>query len=109
MGSLIISLLTMNATAQHRMDANVALGIYPKNGVNRLRASRMIIPVYSPEKGVLTPLAWLTADRVNAPHVGIDLKKAPKKLHSPSANISCVASSIFPVAKMRVLAANLIP
>lgn len=52
-----------------------------------------------PVKGVLTPLAWLTADRVKAPQVGMDMKKEPKMLHSPRANISCVASNIFPVAE----------
>lgn len=47
----------MKATAQHRIEASVALGMKLKKGVNKLRANRMIIPVYSPDKGVLTPLA----------------------------------------------------
>jgi hypothetical protein len=35
---------------------------------------------------------------VKAPAVGIDLKNEPSTLQSPSATISCVASTIFPVA-----------
>lgn len=45
-----------------------------------------------------TPLALETADRVKAPHVGIDLKNDPKKFAKPRAIISCDASTIFPVA-----------
>lgn len=44
------------------------------------------------------PLAFDTADLVNAPHVGIDLKKDPSTLHIPRAIISCVASTILPDA-----------
>lgn len=35
---------------------------------------------------------------MNAPHVGMDLKKDPRMLASPRAIISCVASTIFPDA-----------
>lgn len=48
---------------------------------------------------VWTPLAWLRALRVNAPHVGIDIMNDPAMLHMPKANISCVASTIPPLAK----------
>lgn len=51
-----------------------------------------------PESGEATPLAFDTAERVKAPHVGIDLKKDPKKLARPRAIISCEASTIFPEA-----------
>lgn len=91
--------LTIKATAQHRIEASVARGIKLKYGVRRLRASKMMVPVYSPANGVLIPLAWLTADLVKAPQVGMDLKKDPKMLHKPRATISWVASSILPVAK----------
>lgn len=46
-----------------------------------------------PAIGVLTPLAWLTADLVKAPQVGMALKKEPAKLHKPRVNISCEASN----------------
>lgn len=36
---------------------------------------------------------------VKAPAVGIDLKNEPRTLHIPKAIISCVASTIFPVAE----------
>ena len=51
-----------------------------------------------PDNGVATPLAFDTADRVNAPHVGIELKNEPKKFAKPNAIISCDASTIFPDA-----------
>lgn len=44
-----------------------------------------------PAMGVLTPLAWLTAERVKAPQVGMALKNEPAKLHRPKVNISCEA------------------
>lgn len=47
-----------------------------------------------PAMGVRTPDAWLTAERVKAPQVGMALKKEPAKLHRPSVNISCEASSL---------------
>jgi len=48
---------------------------------------------------VWTPLAWLRALRVNAPHVGIDMMNDPAMLHMPKASISCVASTMPPLAK----------
>lgn len=45
-------------------------------------------PEYIPAIGVLTPLAFDTAERVNAPQVGMELKNDPKILHNPIANIS---------------------
>jgi hypothetical protein len=39
---------------------------------------------------------------VKAPHVGIDLKNDPKKFAKPKAIISCVASTIFPEAFLRI-------
>lgn len=51
-----------------------------------------------PDKGVATPLACETAERVKAPHVGIDEKKEPRKFAKPRAIISCDASTIFPEA-----------
>lgn len=41
-----------------------------------------------PAIGVLTPLALLTADRVNAPQIGMDLTQEPIKLQRPSVSIS---------------------
>lgn len=51
-----------------------------------------------PDKGVATPLACETAERVNAPHVGMDLKNEPRKFAKPRAIISCDASTILPEA-----------
>lgn len=51
-----------------------------------------------PANGVRTPLASLTADRENAPQVGIDWTNDPKILQIPKAIISCEASTTFPVA-----------
>lgn len=51
-----------------------------------------------PDIGVATPLACDTADRVNAPHVGMDLKNEPRKFAKPRAIISCDASTILPEA-----------
>lgn len=48
---------------------------------------------------VWTPLAWLNALRVNAPHVGIDLMNDPVMLQMAKANISWVASTVPPLAK----------
>lgn len=51
-----------------------------------------------PDNGEATPLELDTADRVKAPHVGIDLKNDPRKFANPRAIISCEASTIFPEA-----------
>lgn len=47
-----------------------------------------------PAMGVRTPEAWLTAERVKAPHVGMALKKEPAMLHKPNVSISCEASKL---------------
>lgn len=52
-----------------------------------------------PPNVVRTPLALLIAVRVNDPVTGIDWKNDPTILHKPSANISCVASTVFPLAE----------
>jgi len=62
-------------------------------------ASKIKPVAYMLENVVWTPLAWLRALRVNAPHVGIDIMNDPAMLHMPKANISCVASTIPPLAK----------
>lgn len=69
-----------------------------KYGVSRLNANTVIILEYRPAIGVLTPLALLTAERVNAPQTGIDLKKDPTTLHKPSVIISWLASTVSPFA-----------
>jgi len=57
-----------------------------------------LLPEYRPAIGVCTPLALLTALRVNAPVVGSDDTKLPTMLERPRANISCVALMEVPNA-----------
>lgn len=78
--------------------ASVLFGMYWKESVRKPSDSSTIHPVKMPPKVVRTPLALFTAVRVNDPVVGIDWKNEPNKLHRPSANISCVASIVFPLA-----------
>lgn len=78
--------------------ANVALGMYLNVDVNRPHAKSTKLPVMTPPIGVLTPEALLTAVRVKLPVTGIDLTKLPKRLQRPSANISWLASRVFPFA-----------
>jgi hypothetical protein len=47
---------------------------------------------------VRTPLLLATADLVKAPQLGIAWMNEPKMLHSPKVIISCVASTITPLA-----------
>lgn len=55
-----------------------------------------------PPNCVLTPEALLTAVLVNEPVTGIELKKDPKILQIPNDSISCVASTLLPLAKKKV-------
>lgn len=80
--------------------AKVAFGINSKTEVKRPHASNTKIPVIIPPIGVFTPDALFTAVLVKLPVVGIDLTKLPITLQSPTANISCVASKVFPFAIM---------
>lgn len=57
------------------------------------------VPVNTPPSGVLTPDALLTAVRVNEPVIGMELKKELKMLDTPRAIISCVASTVLPLAE----------
>lgn len=54
-----------------------------------------------PPKGVTTPEELFTAVLVNDPVMGIELNSDPKMLDKPTAIISCVASTVFPLAKIR--------
>lgn len=65
----------------------------------RLPDFSKIEPVYIPPKVVCTPLALFTAPLDKAPVTGMELTKEDAMLHSPSANISWVASIDFPLAK----------
>lgn len=78
--------------------AKVVFGIKRNDSVKKLSDNRTRHPVTIPPSVVRTPLALLTAVRVNEPVTGIDWKNAPTKLHKPSASISCVASIVFPFA-----------
>lgn len=78
--------------------ANVVFGIKRNDSVRKPNDNRTRHPVTIPPSVVRTPLALLTAVRVNEPVTGIDWKNAPTKLHRPSANISCVASIVLPFA-----------
>lgn len=57
-----------------------------------------MIAVMIPPRVVRTPEALFTAVLVNEPVTGIDLIKEPMMLLAPRANISCVASNVFPLA-----------
>lgn len=62
-----------------------------------------IVAVAIPPNGVRTPLASLIAVRVNDPVTGIERTNDPNKLQHPIAIISCVASTVFPLAKIKLL------
>lgn len=51
-----------------------------------------------PPNVVCTPLALLTAPLDSAPDTGIEPANDETRLHSPRANISCVASILLPSA-----------
>ena len=51
--------------------------------------------------GVLTPLELLTAVLEKDPVVGMDWTKLPRRLQTPSATISWLASTVFPPARER--------
>lgn len=96
------SKLTMKYTAHIRTDPKVALGIKKKYGVKKLSAKIVNVPEKIPANGVFIPLASLTAERENAPQVGMDWKNDPKMLQIPRAIISCEASTTFPVAFSKI-------
>ena len=96
--SLISSFSTRNIIAQMMTAANVDFGINRNESVKNPSDNITRTPVTIPPSVVRTPLALLTAVRVNEPVTGIDCTKAPTKLHIPSANISCVASIVLPFA-----------
>lgn len=96
--SLISSFSTRKIIAQMMTAANVDFGMNRNESVKNPSDNITRTPVTMPPSVVRTPLALLTAVRVNEPVTGIDWKKAPTKLHIPSANISCVASIVLPFA-----------
>lgn len=55
--------------------------------------------MYIPPNVVCTPLALLTAPLDKAPVTGMEPTNDDAILHKPMANISCVASIDFPLAK----------
>lgn len=54
------------------------------------------VPAGMPAAGERTPEECATAERVKAPVAGMAPQKPPATLHSPSATISCVASTRAP-------------
>lgn len=96
--STISCVSTIKIMAQMMTAARVLFGMYWKESVRNPNDSSTMHPVTMPPRVVRTPLALFTAVRVNDPVVGIDWKKEPHKLHRPSANISWVASIVFPLA-----------
>lgn len=88
----------MNIIAQIITAANVVFGIKRNELVKKPNDNKTRHPVIIPPNVVRTPLALLTAVRVNDPVTGIDWKNEPTRLHIPSANISCVASMVLPLA-----------
>lgn len=78
--------------------ANVVFGIKRNVLVKNPSDNKTRQPVTMPPSVVRTPLALLTAVRVNEPVTGIDWKNDPNKLHIPNANISCVESIVRPLA-----------
>lgn len=81
--------------------ANVVFGIKRNELVKNPSDNRTRQPVTIPPSVVRTPLALLTAVRVNEPVTGIDWKNDPNKLHIPNASISCVESIVRPLAIRR--------
>lgn len=79
--------------------AKVAFGIYWKVPVRNPMASITITPVRMPPNGVRTPLALLTAVRVNEPVTGIARTNEPNMLQHPNAISSWVASMERPFAR----------
>lgn len=71
--------------------------------VKKASVSRTKLPVTAPPKTVWTPLALLIADRENEPVIGMEETNDPKKLQSPTAIISCDASTDFPLAVNNML------
>lgn len=92
------SLSTMNIIAQIITAASVVFGMKRNELVKNPNDNKTRHPVIIPPNVVRTPLALLTAVRVNEPVTGIDWKNDPTRLHNPSANISCVASIVLPFA-----------
>lgn len=88
----------MNIIAQMMTPANVVFGIKRNESVKKPNDNKTKHPVTMPPSVVRTPLALLTAVRVNEPVTGIDCTNDPTKLHNPSANISWVASIVLPLA-----------
>lgn len=66
--------------------------------MKRYKARITTIPVYTPPKVVLTPLALLTAPLERAPDTGMELTKELAMLQMPNASISWVASMVLPSA-----------
>lgn len=100
--SIISRLSTMKIMAQIITAASVLFGMYWNESVRKPSDISTMHPVKMPPRVVRTPLALFTAVRVNDPVVGIDWKNDPNKLHRPSANISCVASMVFPLAEIEI-------
>lgn len=88
----------MNIIAHMMTAASVDFGMKRNESVRKPSDSKTRTPVTIPPRVVRTPLALLTAVLVNEPVTGIDCTNAPTKLHNPSANISCVASIVLPLA-----------
>lgn len=104
--SAISCVSTMAIMAHMMTAASVVFGMYWNDEVRKPRASNTMIPVKMPPIGVRTPLALFTAVRVNEPVDGMDWTNEPNILHRPSANISCVASTVFPLAEKTFFVKN---
>lgn len=90
----------MKIIAQMITAASVVFGIKRNVLVKNPNDNKTRAPVTMPPRVVRTPLALLTAVRVNDPVTGIDCTNEPSRLHIPSASISCVASIVLPLAGM---------
>ncbi len=79
---------TPKIMAQMMTAASEALGIKAKAGMKHVIASTTTELAKTPAPGERTPLAELTAERLNEPVMGIPERKEPSRLPAPKDNSS---------------------
>jgi len=97
---------TMRPAVSIRMPASAERGMKRANGANAIITTATATADTTPDHCVRAPACWFTADRVREPDPGIDWKKLPTRLATPSLRHCWLRSSFWCVTAAIACAEN---